>query len=432
MNVHIITLGCKVNQYESQAMLAMLEQQGYTACDRAENSDVIIVNSCTVTATGDQKVRQTLRRTRRQNPNAVIVLTGCMPQAFPTESACLLGDADIITGNRCRARIPSMILNFLQNHTQIVEIEPHEKTDTFEDLRVTDFHDRTRAFVKIEDGCNRFCSYCIIPYARGRVRSKPMSQLEPELRQIAESGYREVVLVGINLSAYGQEIGLQLSDAVNAAAAVPGIERIRLGSLEPDRMSDELLRCLAAEPKFCPQFHLSLQSGCTETLRRMNRHYTADEYAELVRKIRAYFPNAAITTDLMVGFAGETDAEFAQSLQFAEEIAFAKIHVFPYSRRPGTAADKLPNQVAPAVKETRTHQMLALADRLHTAFLQSQVGTEVDVLFETAFGTSEFVGFTPNYTQVRVPADTSLQNQLRRVRIVGVDGETCLGELTEP
>lgn len=428
MKIHMITLGCKVNQYESQAILAMMEQRGFTSCEKQTESDVIVINSCTVTATSDQKVRQTLRRARRSNPNAVLVLTGCMPQAFPEESAKLLGDADIIAGNRSRTRIPDLILQFMRNHQPVLDILPHEKGETFEKLHVSDFHDRTRAFVKIEDGCNRFCSYCIIPYARGRVRSKPMDQLVPELHQIAEAGYREVVLVGINLSAYGQEMGLHLCDAVDAAAAVPGIERIRLGSLEPDRMTDELLERLAAQPKFCPQFHLSLQSGCTETLRRMNRHYTAPEYMEIVRKIRKYFANPSITTDLMVGFAGETDEEFAASLQFAKDVAFAKIHVFPYSRRPGTVADKLTNHVAPGIKEQRTHQMLETAEKLHHAFLQAQVGTTAEVLFETcADGVWE--GFTPNYAPVRVRSDEVLSNQLRQVRIIGTEENGCIGEL---
>ncbi len=431
MKIHIITLGCKVNQYESQAMLAMMEQRGFESCPAQADSDVIIINSCTVTATSDQKVRQTLRRARRSNPGAVIVLTGCMPQAFPEESARLLGDADIIAGNQSRTRIPELIVQFMQTHQPILEIVPHVKGEKFESLQVTDFHDRTRAFVKIQDGCNRFCSYCIIPYARGRIRSKPMDELVPELHRIAEAGYQEVVLVGINLSAYGQEWGLQLCDAVEAAAAVPGIRRIRLGSLEPDRMTDDLLQRLAAQPKFCPQFHMSLQSGCTDTLRRMNRHYTAPEYMDIVQKIHHYFENPSITTDLMVGFAGETDEEFAQSLQFAKDVAFAKIHVFPYSRRPGTVADRLTNHVAPAVKDARTHQMLETADALSRAFLQSQVGTEAEVLFETSSAENTYDGFTPNYAPVRVHSEAALTNCLRRVRIVDADAECCIGELMD-
>lgn len=430
MNIHIITLGCKVNQYESQAICAMMEQQGFTVQEESANADVIILNSCTVTGTSDQKVRQTLRRARRQNPDAVLVLTGCLPQAFPEEAAKLLSDADIIVGNTNRHAIPALVLQFLRDRAPVLQIEPHEKDALFEELHVRDFHDRTRAFVKIEDGCNRFCSYCIIPYARGRVRSKPIDALRTELAQIADGGYREIVLVGINLSAYGQDIGLQLCDAVDAAAAVPGIQRIRLGSLEPDRMTDELLRRLANEPKFCPQFHLSLQSGCTETLRRMNRHYTAPEYAEIVQNIRTRFARSAITTDWMVGFSGETDAEFAESMQFVEAIGFAKVHVFPYSRRPGTAADRLPNQVSPAVKESRTHQALALADRLHRAFLESQIGRTTEVLFETANGTV-CTGFTPDYAPVRVQSAVPLHNQIHRVRIDRIDDTGCIGVLAD-
>lgn len=423
----MITLGCKVNQYESQAILAMMEQNGFTATDAIEQSDVIILNSCTVTGTSDQKMRQTLRRARRQAPNAVLVLTGCMPQAFPDAAKQLLSDADIVVGNSVRHRIPPLVMQFLHTHEPIAEITAYASDTPFEPLYVTDFHDRTRAFVKIEDGCNRFCSYCIIPYARGRVRSKRPEELHEELARIAAAGYQEVVLVGINLSAYGQEFGLQLCDAVEDAAALDGIRRVRLGSLEPDRITDELLQRLAAVPKFCPQFHLSLQSGCTATLKRMNRHYTAPEYAAIVHRVRDYFPDAAITTDLMVGFAGETEEEFAASLRFAEEIAFAKIHVFPYSRRPGTVADRLPDQVAPAVKEARTHRMLALANRLHAEFLHSQIGRTVEVLFETACGEGEYTGFTANYAPVRMKSDTPLHNQLRMVRITAADETGCIG-----
>ncbi|MFR7551312.1 MAG: tRNA (N(6)-L-threonylcarbamoyladenosine(37)-C(2))-methylthiotransferase MtaB, partial [Acutalibacteraceae bacterium] len=330
MKVKMITLGCKVNQYESEAMLSSLLKNGFSAAQDGEPADVVVLNSCTVTAESDRKVRQVFRRAKKDNPDAVMVLSGCMAQAFP-EDAKRLEEADIILGTSNRARLLPDLLAFLSARQRIIDIEPHTSGEAFERLQVDSFSGRTRAFVKIEDGCNRFCSYCIIPYARGRVRSKPLEDLRGELHALAANGFREVVLTGINLSAYGQEFGLHLCDAIEAACSVPGIERVRLGSLEPEQLSEDVIRRMAKQKKLCPQFHLSLQSGCDATLRRMNRHYTADEYRTIVRNLRAAFENAAVTTDIMVGFAGETNAEFEASLAFAKEIAFAKVHVFAYS-----------------------------------------------------------------------------------------------------
>ncbi len=428
MKVFAITLGCKVNQYETQATLALMEKSGYQLTDTETEGDIIVINSCTVTGVSDQKVRQTLHRARRICPGSMIVLTGCMPQAFPEESA-LLTDADIVVGNSNRSMLPELIQRYLSTHQRMVEIRPHKNGDAFETMQVTDFHERTRAFVKIEDGCNRFCSYCIIPTARGRVRSKPLDELKAEIAALDAAGYREIVLVGINLSAYGQECGLTLCDAVDAACASPGISRVRLGSLEPDRMDDATLQRLAAQPKLCPQFHLSLQSGCDATLRRMNRHYTAAEYAALCARLRKIFPNCSLTTDVMVGFAGETDSEFQESLEFVRQIAFAKVHVFPYSVRPGTAAATRTDQIPSASKESRTHWMLSAAAELRAAFLQTQLGQICDVLFETRCKDGSAMGYTSNYTPVHVPTDRNLQNQLLPVRLVAVDGDCCIGEI---
>ena len=328
MKISIITLGCKVNQYESEAMFSQLIAAGFSPALPGEASDVIIVNSCTVTASSDHKVRQALSHARRENPQAVIVLTGCMPQAFP-EASAQLADADIVLGNQQRALLLPHLMQFLKTRERIVDIPPHESGEAFEPMNVQRFHDRTRAFLKIEDGCNRFCAYCIIPYARGRVRSKPLEALREEVEALAANGYREIVLTGINLSAYGQELGLHLCDAVEAAATPEGILRVRLGSLEPEQLSLSVIHRLSQQEKLCPQFHLSLQSGCNETLSRMNRHYTTDEYRVIVQNLRNAFENAAITTDIMVGFPGETEAEFAASLAFVKEIAFARAHIFP-------------------------------------------------------------------------------------------------------
>lgn len=430
MKVKMITLGCKVNQYESEAMLSSLLKNGFTAAADDEQADVVVLNSCTVTAESDRKVRQIFRRAKKDNPDAVMVLSGCMAQAFP-EDAQRLEEADIILGTSNRARLLPDLLTFLSTRQRIVDIEPHTNGETFERLQVENFSGRTRAFVKIEDGCNRFCSYCIIPYARGRVRSKPLEDLKAELHALADNGFREVVLTGINLSAYGQEFGLHLCDAIEAACAVPGIARVRLGSLEPEQLSEPVIRRMAKQEKLCPQFHLSLQSGCDATLRRMNRHYTADEYRTNVRNLRAAFDNAAITTDIMVGFAGETEEEFAASLAFAKEIAFAKVHVFAYSRRPGTRAYDMGDQVTNAVKESRSHAMIRATTETQRTFFDTQVGRTEQVLFERAVQPGVYEGYSMNYTPVLAASGTSLAGQIRTVRIESNAGTHCIGRITD-
>ncbi|EJF41906.1 MiaB-like protein [Clostridium sp. MSTE9] len=427
MKVHVITLGCKVNQYESQAMLQQLLHAGFSP-SMGESADVVLINSCTVTATSDHKVRQTLHRARRQNPGAVIVLTGCMPQAFPEEAEALT-DADVILGNSNRSALLPDILTYLSTHQRIIDIVPHERKGSFEPMQIEDFQERTRAFIKIQDGCNRFCSYCIIPYARGRVRSKPLEDLEQELRLLGERGFREIVLTGINLSAYGQELDLHLCDAVEAACRTPGIERVRLGSLEPEQLSLPVIQRLAAQKKLCPQFHLSLQSGCDATLRRMNRHYDTAEYREIVQNLRAAFPNAAITTDIMVGFAGETEQEFAESLAFAEEIGFAKVHVFAYSRRPGTVAYSAPDQLTKEVKDRRSKAMIEVTLGTMREFFQRQVGQTAGVLFERECAPGVYEGYTENYTPVTVSSEKPLHGQILPVRITSAGGVGCTGEL---
>lgn len=430
MKVKMITLGCKVNQYESEAMLSSLLKNGFTAAADDEQADVVVLNSCTVTAESDRKVRQIFRRAKKDNPDAVMVLSGCMAQAFP-EDAQRLEEADIILGTSNRARLLPDLLTFLSTRQRIVDIEPHTNGETFERLQVENFSSRTRAFVKIEDGCNRFCSYCIIPYARGRVRSKPLEDLKAELHALADNGFREVVLTGINLSAYGQEFGLHLCDAIEAACAVPGIARVRLGSLEPEQLSEPVIRRMAKQEKLCPQFHLSLQSGCDATLRRMNRHYTADEYRTIVRNLRAAFDNAAITTDIMVGFAGETEEEFAASLAFAKEIAFAKVHVFAYSRRPGTRAYDMGDQVTNAVKESRSHAMIRATTETQRTFFDTQVGRTEQVLFERAVQPGVYEGYSMNYTPMLAASGTSLAGQIRTVRIESNAGTHCIGRITD-
>ena len=399
MKAGIATLGCKVNQYESQVMMENLKSHGFEQASEGEEADVFIVNSCTVTATGDKKVRQTVRRARRENPDAVIILTGCMPQAFPEECEAI-EEADIIIGNSNRGALMEYIGEFMRSHQRIIEIKPHGRTYG-EESSISGMNERTRAYIKIEDGCNRFCSYCIIPYARGRVRSRSLEDIREESERIGRK-YREVVLVGINLSAYGSDIGTNLLEAVRAAASAEGVRRIRLGSLEPDLTSDELIEGLAGIPEFCQQFHLAIQSGCDETLRRMNRHYDTAQFRHVCEKIRSTFDNPSITTDIMVGFAGETDGEFEESLRFASDIGFARSHVFAYSRRKGTRADSFPGQVDEHIKSLRSERMIKATGKSTSDFLASQLGKNVRILAEREVEPGVFEGYTENYTPARI------------------------------
>ncbi len=399
MKAGIATLGCKVNQYESQVMMDMLCANGFEQVAEDGKADVFIVNSCTVTGTSDKKVRQTVRRARREHPDAVIVLTGCMPQAFPEECQAL-HEADIVIGNSNRGRLLRYIEEFMRTHQRIVDIKPHDSTYGGESS-ISGMNERTRAYIKIEDGCNRFCTYCIIPYARGRVRSRSIQDILEESQRIGRN-FREVVLVGINLSAYGSDIGTGLLEAVKAAASAEGVERVRLGSLEPDLTPDELIEGLAEIPEFCPQFHLALQSGCDATLRRMNRHYDTAHFRRVCDKIRSTFDNSSITTDIMVGFAGETEEEFSQSLAFVKETGFARAHVFAYSRRKGTRADSFPDQVDEHIKTLRSEEMIRVTSESSAEFLRSQVGRRVRLLAEREVEPGVFEGYTENYTPAHI------------------------------
>jgi len=431
MQVRFHTLGCKVNQYETEAMKKQLSAAGfetgeYVPGDRVGDA-VVVVNSCTVTGESDRKLRQLLRRCRRDNPECLLVLTGCMPQAFPAEAEALL-EADIVLGNAARRVLAERIRQFQVMGQRIVDIPTHDAV--IEPLSIREFEGHTRAFVKIEDGCNRFCTYCIIPYARGRVRSKGLPELKAELEELSQNGYTEVVLVGINLTAYGQDNGLTLCDAVETACAVPGIERVRLGSLEPDYMTPELIARLAKQDKLCPQFHLSLQSGCDATLKRMNRHYTTAEYAAVCAALREVFPHCALTTDLMVGFAGETEEEFAQSLRFVTQIGFAKAHTFAYSRRPGTPAAKAPGQVPAAERSARSRRMIAATAASSRRYHESWVGQTVPVLAETSYEDGTTDGYTAEYVPVRF-SGPAIPGETVPVLLEAADENGCTGRVAE-
>lgn len=426
MKVLFHTLGCKVNQYETEAMLEEFSRRGITPSADG-NADIVVINSCTVTAESDRKTRQLVRRCRRDNPDSVIILTGCMVQAFP-ESAKALSEADIIIGNKNHAAVVDAAMKFLKNKSRIFDVSPHADGEEYLTPDISRFSERTRAFMKIEDGCERYCTYCIIPKARGRVRSRSLDDIKKEAQRLADSGFCEIVLVGINLSAYGKDTAYNLCDAVEAVCSVEGIKRVRLGSLEPDHISDEMLNRFKAQGKFCPQFHLSLQSGCDETLKRMNRHYDSAFYYDLVSRIRAIFPDAAVTTDIMVGFAGETEEEFKSSVEFVKKVGFARAHVFVYSRREGTVAAALKEQVNDSDKKLRAEIMGKTAKECEAEFLKALCKKTFPVLFETGEN-GFFEGYTPNYSRVLVYSSQNLSGKILNVKITEAKKDYCFGEL---
>lgn len=427
MKVFFFTLGCKVNQYESQSMSENLASKGFEIVHDPSNADVIVVNSCTVTSESDRKTRQAVRRFKRQNPFACVVLTGCMTQAQPS-TVDSLPEADIVLGNNSNDSLFEKINEFFSENNKLTYILPHVSAEPFKGGLISRFDERDRAFLKIEDGCDRFCSYCIIPYARGRVRSKSLSEIETEINLLANNGYREIVLVGINLSSYGKDTGDTLADAVAVAEKNPMIKRVRLGSLEPDSMSDEIIERLKSLEKFCPQFHLSLQSGCNRTLKNMNRHYTTEEYEALCQKLRGAFNDATITTDVMTGFPEESEDDFEESLSFCEKIAFEKVHVFPYSVRKGTRAEKM-KQVEKSVKEQRAKKLSERMEAIRQDFFRKQIGKTVDVLVESSLVGENHIGYTKNYTPVIFNCDDSLVGNIVSVEIDGYEKEYCCGKL---
>lgn len=428
MKIAFYTLGCKVNQYETQILVSSFKSNGFEVVSSDETADIYIINSCTVTSTSDKKTKQIIRHFKKLNPSAIIGLTGCFPQAYEDEATALT-EVDIITGSYNRASLVEAVKKYLVSHTRIVDITPHKNDNKFEKMATDSFSERTRAFVKIQDGCNRFCSYCIIPTARGRVRSKALEDIKQELLALAKNGFKEVVLVGINLCSYGLDLGLKLTDAIKLSCSIDGIERVRLGSLEPDLLTPKDILLMAEQKKLCPHFHLSLQSGCDATLLRMNRHYTTNDYRNIVSQIRESFENPSITTDVMVGFPMETEQEFKQSLEFVREIGFSSAHVFSYSRRVGTKAYSMKGQILTSVKKERNKQMQQVTSQTKHNFYLSQLNTTQSVLFESKKNEDEFEGYTKNYTPVLVKSKNNLSSNIFNVIIKNIEKDHCVGEI---
>lgn len=430
MKLYLHTLGCKVNAIESDSIAALLSAHNYIPCTVPEEAEVIVLNSCTVTASGDKRTLKALRSLRSAAPDAVIVLTGCYAQAFPEEAAAL-PEADIVIGTKHRNAIPALLEEYFRHPQRYTDVQAYRAEDDFESLPQGTDSAHTRAFLKIQDGCDRFCTYCIIPYARGRSRSRSPESIRQAAQQLRAEGFQELVLCGINLACWGAETDETIADAVQLCADA-GFPRVRLGSLEPDGLTEEVLRRLSEIPALCPHFHLSVQSGYDKTLKAMGRHYTAAEFAALTKCIRHYFPGASVTTDIIVGFPGETDEDFAETLRFARKAAFSQIHGFRYSPRPGTAAADFSGQLPDAVKKKRSDMLAELGKLLHNAFLHDCLDKTLSVLFERERGGGFHTGHAGNYAAVLVPVkegDGDWRNTIRNVRITDVQNGRLIGEV---
>ena len=426
MRVAIYTLGCKMNQYETQAMEQLLRRKGHQVVDFSQEADAYVVNTCSVTAVSDQKSRKVLHRVRRERPGAVLAVCGCYPQTHVEDVRKL--DVDLIAGTGDRAGFVDLLEQAVEERRPLELVDRSFDRRSFEVLPAGGMENRTRAMLKVEDGCVNFCSYCIIPYARGPVRSLPLDKAVEQAAQLKAEGYREIVITGIEISSWGRDLknGLTLIDLMEAiSAAAPGV-RIRLGSLEPRTVTEEFCRRAAALPDLCPQFHLSMQSGCDDTLKRMNRKYGTARYLESVELLNRFFDRPAVTTDMIVGFPEETEEEFAKTLDFIRRCGFAQMHIFPYSIRPGTPAAEM-EQVHKAVKEDRARRAAAAAADMHRAYLDGCVGKTYPVLFEQPRD-GKFSGHAPNYMEVLAEGE-GLHNQVKPVRITGTDGQGVFGEL---
>ena len=420
-------LGCKVNDYETDIMQQKFTENGFRVVPFTQKADVFVINTCTVTNIADRKSRQMLHRAKKLNPDAIVIATGCYVQ---TSAEAVTKDeaVDIAVGNNRKADIVEILNNYIKEnrpdfYNDIIDI--NQKDVPYESMMLEETAERNRAYIKIEDGCNQFCTFCLIPYARGRVRSRDMDDILEEIKRLVEKGYKEFVLTGIHVSSYGITTpndlsGNRLAQLLVKIQEIEGVKRIRLSSLEPRVVTEEFASSISKLDKLCPHFHLSLQSGSNATLKRMNRKYTAEEFMEGVKLLRKYFDDPAITTDIIAGFPGETEEEFKESFSFAKEVSFYEMHVFKYSKRKGTVAEKLPDQVRDEVKEQRSHMLIALRDELSKDFRQRYIGKSRPVLFEESVligGKSYMVGHTPEYIKTAVLTDEPLENVIRDVTL---------------
>lgn len=427
--VAFYTLGCKVNQYETEVMREMFENKGYQTVDFEKGADVFVINTCSVTQVADRKSRRAINRAAKLCPDAIIVVTGCYSQILPEEVKGLK-NVNIVIGNDEKSRIVEIVEQAAgEKHVEVGNIM---HVDNFRPMFASANGDKTRALIKIEEGCNNFCSYCIIPYARGPVRSRKEEDIIKEATMLAQAGYKEIVLTGIHITSYGTDRGgAELADLLVKLHDVEGIERIRLGSLELTPEMERVAGRAEELPKLCPHFHISLQSGSDTVLKRMNRRYTSLEYYDAAQKLKDAFPGAALTTDIMVGFPGETEQEFEESRAFAQKLGFAKAHVFPYSPRKGTVAAKMPEQVPEEIKKIRAAKMQQTADKLAKDFCNNTVGSVQNVLFERQVLNGIYEGHAGNYIVVRVKSDTDISGKIVKIMITGVGGKALVGKIAQ-
>lgn len=413
----ILTLGCKVNQYESEAMSEIFEKRGYREVGNDEFSDVYIVNTCTVTNLSDRKSRQFIRKSKKKNPDSVVAVVGCYSQVSPDEVKNIEG-VDVVIGTTERNKIVDLIEESKASHEKINIVKDLKNVREFANTTNFDSNNRTRAYMKVQDGCNRFCTYCIIPFARGPIRSRTIEDSVREARTLADRGFKEIVLTGIHIGSFGMDMGdMRLIDLIEAIAEVDGIERIRLSSVEPIIITDEFMERAVKTGKLCDHFHLSLQSGSNNILKAMNRRYTREEYIEKANIIRKYMPNAGLTTDIIVGFPGEREEDFQDSMRIVREVGFSRIHVFKYSKRKNTKAAVMKNQIDGNVKKERSEKLIALGEEYQEIFERENMKTPQSVLFEEE-DKGEYYGYTTNYIRVKAKSEVDLKNKIKSVKIL--------------
>ncbi|GAA0763627.1 Threonylcarbamoyladenosine tRNA methylthiotransferase MtaB [bioreactor metagenome] len=433
MKVAFSTLGCRVNVYESEAMAEKFIREGYEVVDASEAADVYVINTCTVTNMGDKKSRQIISRARRLNENSIIAVVGCYSQIAPKEVSEIPG-VDVVLGTRNKGDVVYYVNKAKDEGKSQVHVEGVLKNKKFEELNIEEYQDKTRAFLKIQDGCNRFCTYCIIPYSRGSVCSKDPKKVLEEVNKLAEHGFKEIILSGIHTASYGLDLegNVNLIDIIEEIEKVEGIERIRIGSIEPAFFTPEVIEKIKKFKKLCPHFHLSLQSGCDSTLKRMNRRYTAQEYADSVELLRETMPDVSITTDVIVGFPGETEEEFNETYEFLKNIKLTKTHVFKYSPRKGTKASDMQDQIDGSIKEKRSKLLIELSNKNEKEFIEKFIGTEMDVLIETEAKGQEgmYEGYTRNYIKVQVPCSCAdVTGKIVDIEITKVENEYGIAKL---
>jgi threonylcarbamoyladenosine tRNA methylthiotransferase MtaB len=432
MKVAFSTLGCRVNQYESEAMTEKFLRENYEVVSYDSFADVYVINTCTVTNMGDKKSRQMIGRARRQNPEAVIAVVGCYSQIAPEEVSKIAG-VDVVLGTRNKGDIIYWVNRAREERAQMVEVNDVLRNNVFEELNIEEYQTKTRAFLKIQDGCNRFCSYCLIPFARGAVCSKKPEKVMEEVKELAKNGFKEIILSGIHTASYGADLEgrITLVDLLEDIDKIEGIERIRIGSIDPTFFTDGVIDRIINLKKLCPHFHLSLQSGCDETLKRMNRHYTSGDYKEVVEALRKYIPDVSITTDIIVGFPGETEEEFNITYEFLKEIKLSKMHIFKFSPRKGTRAAEMKNQIDGDIKEERSSKLIALSSINEIEFMNKFIGREMNVLYEHihADEANKYEGYTPNYIKVVSDAPLNIEGEIISTKLVETDKEFIIGKI---